>query len=189
MRLVTLSIALLAVASFAARPAQAETSTFIGVDTVESETELTYANGDETYEFERLRLRFGWETDAGGSFGFEVLSGDKDDTLDLFGTPFELETDPAYGFYATLGRPVFVKLGWSRWLATYTNLASDVPDTERVDSFEIGLGVNLPLGRTATFYADYSLRDTDAEFPKHLEDGGLLQYESVLVSVGVNILF
>ena len=189
MRFVTFSIALLAVATTATAPARAETSTFIGVDTVESETELTYANGDETYEFEHLRLRFGWESDAGGSFGFEILSGDRDDTRDLFGTPYELETETAYGFYATLGKPVYVKLGWSRWLAIYTNLDTDVPDTETVDSFEIGIGANLSLGRSATFYADYTLRDTDTEFPKHLEDGGFLQYESVLVSIGVNVVF
>ncbi len=190
MRFVKYPIALLAVASLTASPAGAtEVRTFIGVDSVETETELKYLNGKETYNLEQLRLRFGWEVEAGGSFGFELLSGDKDDTLDPFGTPFEYEADPAIGIYATLGKPVYLKIGWSRWHTTYTDLSIDLADTENVDSYEIGFGVNLLLGRTATIYADYTLRDTDSKYPKHLTNDGLVDLESELVSVGLNILF
>lgn len=189
MRFTRYSVALLAFASLVASPAQAETKRFIGVDTVETETELDYANGSETYNFDNVRLRFGWEDDAGGSFGFELISGDKDDTLDPFGTPFELETDPAIGFYATLGKPVYLKVGWSRWLTTYTDLSTDVADTEVVDSYEIGFGLNLTLGRTITFYGEYTLKDTDSDYPKHFVPTGDIDYESELVSVGLNILF
>lgn len=189
MRFVTHMVALLALASAVTTPANAETKRFFGVDAVDTETKLDYANGSETYNFNNVRLRFGWEDDAGGSFGFELISGDKDDTVDPFGTPFELETDPAIGFYATLGKPVYLKVGWSRWLTTYTNLVTDVPDTEIVDSYEIGFGINLLIGRTATFYADYSIKDTDSKYPKHFVGTGELDYESELVSVGINILF
>ena len=188
MRFVKIPIALLAIATLAASPARAEIKTFIGADTVETELELDYSNGTENYEFEQLRLRYGWETSA-GSFGFEILSGDKDDTLDPFGTPFEYEVEPAFGFYATLGKPVYLKIGWSRWHTIYTNLVTDEPDTEHVDSYEIGLGFNLPLGRVATIYADYTLRDTDSEYPKHFIGDGVVDLESELVSVGLNVLF
>lgn len=190
MRFVKPSIALLAVTLLATLPVRAaEIRTFVGVDTVEMETELRYSNGDEIYEFEHLRLRYGWETDAGGSFGFEILSGEKDDTLDPFGTPFELETEPAIGFYATLGKPIYLKIGWSRWNTIYTNLVTDEPDSERIDSYEIGVGINLLLGRMATFYADYTLRDTESEYPDHFVNDGFVEYESELISVGLNVLF
>lgn len=188
MRFVKIPIALLAVATLAVSPAQAEIKTFIGADTVETELELRYANGTEFYEFEQLRVRFGWETTA-GSFGLEILSGDKDDTLDPFGTPFEYEVDPAFGIYTTLGKPVYLKIGWSTWYTTYTDLSTGVPDSEQVHSYEIGLGFNLPLGRIATIYADYSLRDTDSEYPSHFVSSGFVDLESELISVGLNVLF
>ncbi len=188
MRFVKIPIALLAIATFAGSPARADIKTFIGADAVESELEVIYANGTETYEYEQLRVRLGWETTA-GSFGLEILSGAEDDTIDPFGTPFEYEMEPAIGFYATLGKPVYLKVGWSRWNTIYTNLSTGVPDTEQVDSYEIGLGFNLPLGRLATIYADYSLRDTEAKYPKHLTGSGLADLESELITVGLNVLF
>ena len=190
MRFARYSIALIALAGLLASPARADDlRPFIGVDTVETELNLKYLNGKEVYEFEQLRLRYGWEVQGVGSFGFELLSGDKDDTRDFLNTRYEYEVDPAIGLYATLGKPVYLKVGWARWHTTYTNLDTDVADTEHVDSYEIGFGANLLLGKVATLYADYTLRDTDSEYPKHFATEGLVELESELVSVGLNILF
>ncbi len=80
-------------------------------------------------------------------------------------------------------------MGWSTWDTEYTDLTSDVTDTERVRSFEIGFGVNLLLNRNFTFYGDYSIKDTESEYPKHVSGSGTVDYESELVSVGINYLF
>ena len=72
---------------------------FIGADVVQTETLITYANGDETYEFTGTRIRLGLEHRDGGSAGIEMISGDSDDIIDPFGNPFRLETDISIGFY------------------------------------------------------------------------------------------
>ena len=41
----------------------------------------------------------------------------------------------------------------------------------------------------ATLYADYTLRDTDGKYPKHITNDGMVELESELFSVGLNILF
>lgn len=182
-------VVLVATALFNLSAARAETNAFFGVDTVDTETVITYANGDETYNFTNLRVRYGFEDDAGGSAGIELISGDSDDIIDPFGSPFELKTSVGIGFYATLGKPVYLRVGWSTWDTEYTDLTSDVTDTERVRSFEIGFGVNLLLNRNFTFYGDYSIKDTESEYPKHVSGSGMVDYESELVSVGINYLF
>ena len=166
---------------------------FIGIDAVKQETTLTYANGDELYEFEHVRLRLGYEHPAGGSAGIELLSGAKDDVLDPFGTPFELEVGEAFGIYATIGKPVYLRIGWATWETGYTNLTTDITDTYTVDSYDIGIGFNFSLGdrltSRVTVYGEYSIRDTEADYPKHFVGTGDIDYESELVSLGFNILF
>lgn len=177
------------VAILAAPAVQAETKAFLGVDTVDTETKITYANGDETYNFTNLRVRYGFEDDAGGSAGIELISGDSDEIIDPFGQPFELATDIGIGFYATLGKPVYLRLGWSTWQSEYTDVTRDLTDTYTTKSYEIGVGINLLLNRNFTFYGEYSLKDTESKYPKHVAGSGMVDYESELISVGFNYLF
>lgn len=177
------------VATLVVPTVQAETKTFFGVDTVDTETKITYANGDETYNFTNLRVRYGLEDDAGGSAGIELISGDSDEIIDPFGQPFELATDTGIGFYATIGKPVYLRVGWSTWQSEYTDVTLDLTDTYTTKSFEIGIGINLLLHRNFTVYGDFSLKDTESRFPKHVAGSGEVDYESELISVGFNYLF
>lgn len=181
-------IMLAAVGALVAPPLSAETKTFFGVDAVKIDTEISYDNGEEDYEFDGIRFRWGAESSKGASAGIELITGDKDDIIDPFDTPFRLETGPSLGVYATLGKPVYLRLGWSIWKSEYTNLVTDVTDDETVNSFEIGLGFNFPLAPNMTFYADYAIRDTEAEYPSHIF-GGEADYESKLISAGFNYQF
>lgn len=165
-----------------------EMKTFIGLDAVQIETEISYDNGDETYNFNGIRFRYGLQSREGASAGIELITGDKDDIIDPFDTPFRLETGPSLGVYATLGKPVYLRLGWSVWKSEYTNLVTDVTDDESVNSFELGLGFNIPLAQNMTIYADYAIRDTEAEYPSHIF-GGEADYESELISAGFNYQF
>jgi len=182
-------VVLLTIGVLASPSLRAEIKTFVGIDAVQTETVLTYANGDETYDFTGVRLRYGIENSDGGSAGFEIITGDSDDITDPFGNPFRLETGESFGVYATLGKPVYVRVGWSIWETEYTDLTTDITDKESVDSLEIGVGVNLLLGRNLTVYAEYALRDTESSYPAHIAGNGELDYESELLSLGFNFLF
>ena len=170
-------------------PVNAEIKTFIGADAVVIETTLTYSNGVEKYDLEGVRLRYGIENDAGGSAGIELISGDSDEKIDPFGNLFRLETGETFGVYATLGKPVYLRVGWSIWQTEYTDVALNATNRETVNSLEIGLGFNLLLGGNLTLYADWSVRDTDAKYPLHITGSGEVDYHSELLSVGFNIKF
>jgi hypothetical protein len=94
-----------------------------------------------------------------------------------------------FGLYATLGKPVYLRVGWSIWQTEYTDVALDLTDKETVNALEIGLGLNLLLGRNLTLYADWSVRDTDAKYPLHITGNGEVDYRSELLSVGFNLKF
>lgn len=189
MRLNKNLIFLITVMALASSPVSAEIKTFIGIDAVKIETELTYSNGAETYDLEGIRLRYGIENDAGGSVGIELISGDDDEKLDPFGSLFKLETDTTFGLYATLGKPVYLRVGWSIWETEYTDVAINLVNKETVYSLEIGLGFNLLIGRNLTLYADWAVRDTDAKYPLHIAGDGEVDYHSELLSAGFNLKF
>ena len=189
MRLNKSLIVLITVTVLASPSLSAEIKKFIGIDAVEIETELTYANGAETYDLEGIRVRYGIENDVGGSAGIELISGDSDETLDPFGSLFRLETDTTFGLYATLGKPVYLRVGWSIWQTEYTDVALDLTNKETVNSLEIGLGFNLLIGRNLTLYADWAVRDTDAKYPLHIAGDGEVDYHSELLSAGFNLKF
>jgi hypothetical protein len=171
-------------------PVGAEIKTFIGIDAVKIETTLTYLNGQEKYDLEGVRLRYGIENSRGGSAGIELISGDSDEKLDPFGDLFKLETGETFGLYATLGKPVYLRVGWSIWQTEYSNVALNVVDRETVNSLEIGLGFNLLVGRNLTLYADWSVRDTDASYPTYIIGlGEDPDYHSELLSAGINLKF
>ena len=180
---------LLTVLALVSSPVSAEIKTFIGIDAVQIETKLTYADGREKYDLEGIRLRYGIENDAGGSAGIELISGDSDETIDPFGDLFRLETDTAFGLYATLGKPVYLRVGWSIWQTEYTDVALNEINKETVNSLEIGFGFNLLIGRNLTLYADWAVRDTDAKYPLHIMGDGELDYHSEILSAGFNIKF
>jgi hypothetical protein len=180
---------LLTIATLTSPSLSAEIKTFIGLDAVKIETELSYANGVETYDLEGLRVRYGIENSRGGSAGMEFISGDSGETLDPFGSVFRLETGPTFGLYATLGKPVHLRVGWSIWQTEYTDVALDLTNKETVNSLEIGIGFNIALGRNLTFYADWAVRDTDAQYPLHITGGGDVDYRSELLSAGFNLKF
>jgi len=189
MRLDKSLIVLIAVTVLVSPSLSAEIKKFVGIDAVEIETELTYANGAETYDLEGIRIRYGIENDAGGSAGIELISGDSDETLDPFGNLFKLETGETFGLYATLGKPVYLRVGWSMWETEYTDVALNLTNKETVNSLEIGLGFNLLIGRNLTLYADWAVRDTDAKYPLHITGDGEVDYHSEILSAGINIKF
>jgi len=189
MRLNINLIALLAIAALTSPSLSAEIKTFIGVDALEIETVLTSADGPETYDFTGTRLRYGIENSQGGSAGMELISGDSDETLDPFGRLFRLETGETFGLYATLGKPVYLRVGWSIWQTEYTDVALGLVNKETVNALEIGLGFNLLLGRNLTLYADWAVRDTDAKYPLHITGTGEVDYRSELLSAGFNLKF
>jgi len=182
-------IGLLTVTAFASTSVRAEIRTFVGVDVVEIETILKYANGFEIYDFEGARLRFGIENDAGGSAGFEIISGDSDETFDPFGNLLKLETGEAFGVYATLGKLVHLRVGWSIWQTEYSLAALNLLNKETVNSLEIGLGANFSLGRNLTIYADWTVRNTDAQYPDLFVGCCEVDYESEVLSLGLNFKF
>lgn len=191
MRLNINLIALLAVAALTSPSLSAEIKTFIGVDAVEIETVLTAAGVPRTYDLTGTRVRFGIENSQGGSAGMELISGDSDETFDTpSSTLFKLETGETFGLYATLGKPVYLRVGWSIWQTEYTAVGPAGPtNKETVNALEIGLGLNLLLGRNLTLYADWAVRDTDAKYPQYVTGDGEVDYRSELLSVGFNLKF
>lgn len=168
---------------------QAETRYFFAVETVSSDTELDYANGEEDYEHSSSRLKLGAEVMEGGIVGFEFLSGDEDEDIDPFGTPFELKTDTSIGIFAHMGRPFYFRVAYTEWDAEYTDLASGLVDKEKITTLEYGFGFQLWLGSNLALYADYSIRNTDAEFPLQFVGEGFVEYDSELISVGLSAAF
>jgi hypothetical protein len=189
MRLNKYLIALTTVTALASPPLAAEIKTFIGIDVVEIETELKPSNIVLKYQLTGIRLRYGIENDAGGSAGMEIISGDSDTDLDQFGNPLTLETGETFGLYATLGKPVYLRVGWSIWQTELTDPAFGLITKETVNSLEIGLGVNLLLGRNLTLYADWAVRNTDAVYPGSFIPTGEIDYESQFLSAGFNLKF
>lgn len=188
MRLNKSLIVLITVTVLASPSLSAEIKKFIGIDAVEIETTLKYDNGIEKYDLEGIRLRFGIENDDGGSAGIELISGDSDETLDPSDRLFRLETDTTFGLYATLGKPVYLRVGWSIWETEYTDVALDLTNKETVNSLEIGLGINLLIGRNLTLYADWAVRNTDAKYPLFFTPSEV-DYESEILSLGFNLKF
>lgn len=167
----------------------AETTTFLGIQSVEIETTLDYADGSEDYEFTGTRLQFGAEFSEGGVAGIEITSGDTDETIDPFGTPFELETKPAFGIFANMGRPFYFRLGWTVWDTEYTNLNTDVTVKEEVSTIDYGIGIQLPIGKHIKVYADYVKRNTNAKYAAHFIGEGDIEYDSDIVSLGLSASF
>ena len=188
MRLNKKLLFLITMMALVSSPVSAEIKTFIGIDAVEIETELKYLQGTETYDLEGVRLRYGIENSQGGSAGIELISGDSDETLDPFGSLFRLETGETFGLYATLGKPVYLRVGWSMWQTEYTDVALDQTNRETVNSLEIGLGFNLLIGRNLTLYADWAVRNTDAKYPMFFTPSEV-GYDSEILSAGFNIKF
>ena len=167
----------------------AETRVFVGVDSVSSDTNIDYDNGEENYEFSGGRLKIGAEFSEGGVVGLEFLGGDTDEDIDPFGTPFELKTDTSVGMFFHLGRPFYFRLGWSYWDTEYTDLNSNITEKERVSSFEYGVGYQLWIGSNMAIYADYSFSNADAKYPAHFVGEGFVEYDSELLSVGFSTTF
>lgn len=162
---------------------------FLGVESVSIDTNLSYDNGGEDYEFSGARLKIAGEFSEGGLVGLEFLGGDTDDTIDPFGTPFELKTDTAVGLFLHLGRPFYFRLAWSFWDTEYTDLTSNVTEKEEVSAFEYGIGYQLRIGSNLSVYADYSKKTGDARYPAHFVGDGTVDYDSEQVSVGIGMAF
>ena len=179
-------ITVMALASF---PASAEIKTFIGIDAVNIETELRPINIVLKYELTGVRLRYGIENSDGGSAGLELISGDSDIAFDQLGNPLELETGETFGVYATLGKPVYLRVGWSIWETVLTDPAFSLITKEIVNSLEIGLGFNLLIGDNLTLYADWAVRNSDAVYPGSFIPTGEIEYDSKVLSAGFNLKF
>lgn len=167
----------------------AEIKTFIGIDVVKIDTELIPADITLEYEMEAVRLRFGIENSDGGSAGIELMSGDEDVAYDQFGFPLYLKQEEAFGVYATLGKPIYLRVGWSIWKTVLDDPGFGFTTEETVDSFELGIGFNLLLGHNLTLYADWSVKDTEAFYPGSFTGSGEVDYHSELLTAGFNMKF
>ena len=167
----------------------AEIKLFVGVESVSTDTNLDYVNGEEDYTFSGGRLKIGLESSEGGIFGLEFLGASSDETIDPFGTPFELKTDTSVGLFFHLGRPFYLRLAWSYWDTEYTDLDISFTDREEISSFEYGIGYQLWLGSNLAIYADYSIRNTEAEYPDQFVGQGFIEYDSELISIGISSTF
>lgn len=189
MRLNNNLLALISLALLTSSSLRAETTTFLGIQAVKIDTELDYDNGDEDYKFTSARLQYGADLSEEGVIGLEILTGDTDDVLDPFGTPFELKTDTAFGIFFNIGRPFYFRLAWTFWDTEYTNLDTDVTEEEEVSTFDFGIGYQMSLGSNLSLYADYVIRNSSANYPAHFIGSGDLDYNSELLSIGVNKTF
>ncbi len=171
------------------REKPAEHKQFFGVDAIARETELIAANGSIKYNFEGIRLRYGLEYSGGASMGIEYIPSDSDTQLDIFGSPLELESGHTLGLFLTIGKPVHLRVGWSAWEATLTDVTSGLSQSDNLSAFEIGLGFNTSIGSNFSIYGDYSVRKTDATFPLFVSGNGVLDHDTTLISLGVNYLF
>lgn len=189
MRLNKYLIALTTVTALASPPLAAEIKTFIGIDSVEIKTELKPIDINLKYDLTGIRLRYGIENSDGGSAGIELISGDSDVAFDQAGNPLTLETGETFGLYATLGKPVYLRVGWSIWQTILTDPFYNLITKETVNSLEIGLGFNLLIGHNLTLYADWAVRNTDAVYPGSFFPTGDIGYESQILSAGFNIKF
>ena len=167
----------------------AKTRTFLAIETVNANIELDYANGKEDYEHSSGRIKFGAELVEGGIVGFEFLSAAEDEIIDPFGAPFELSTDTSIGIFAHMGRPFYLRLSYSELDVEYTDLSSGVVDKDKVSTLEYGFGFQLWLGPNLALYADYSIRNTDVEFPLQFIGDGFADFDSRLLSVGLSTAF
>ncbi len=166
-----------------------EKEMFVGLDYVVRETEISFANGKEKYDFAGPRLRWGLEYTKGASIGLEFIPSDSDQQIDPFGALFELEAGNTLGAFLTIGRPFHVRLGWSIWEAKYTDVATGVSARDTINAFEIGLGLNTVVTDKFSIYVDYSVRKTDAEFPSFFTGTGEVDYDTTMGSIGFNYLF
>ncbi|MCP4187344.1 MAG: porin family protein [Gammaproteobacteria bacterium] len=180
---------LAALFALASQPLNAETNTFVGIETVKINTTFDYASGSEDYSFSGQRIKYGVQFSDGGIIGIELLTGDSDDTFDASNTPYRLETDTAIGLFVNIGQPYYLKLGWSFWDTEYTDLNLDVVDQEVLSSFEFGLGFRFALGSNLKAYGDLSKRISNANYPDQFTDGNEIEYDSVLFSLGLSATF
>ena len=180
---------LLAVILLTSTALQAETRFFFAVETVKSDIELDYANGTENYEHTAGRVKLGGEFVQGGIVGFEFLSATEDEIIDPFGTPFELSTDTSIGIFAHIGRPFYLRLAYSEWDTQYTDLSNGLVDEDTVSTLEYGFGYQLWLGSNLALYADYSIRNTDAEFPLQFIGERSIEFDSKILAVGLSATF
>ena len=165
-----------------------EYRTFFGVDVIRMETELSYLNGTENYEYDGLRIRYGLESDKGGSAGIEFIPVLSDEQIDPFGSPFELELGPSLGVYFTVGKPVYFRLGISVSNSEYTDVNSGVSDSDTLTVIDVGLGFNFALSQDITFYGEYTRRiSSEAEYTTFFTED--IETESEVIALGLNYKF
>jgi len=165
-----------------------EYRTFFGADVIKMDTELSYSNGSESYEYTGLRLRYGIESDEGGSAGFEFIPALSDDTVDTFGQPFELELGPSLGGYITVGKLVYVRLGVSFSDSTYTDLSTGLSDSDVLLVIDVGLGFNYGVTRDITLYGEWNRRtSSEADYSTFFSED--IDNESDVISLGFNYKF
>ena len=165
-----------------------EYRTFFGVDAIKMDTELSYANGSERYEYTGLRLRYGIESDEGGSAGIEFIPALTDDTIDTFGQPFELELGPSLGGYLTIGKPVYLRLGVSWSGSEYTDLSTGLSDSDTLLVIDVGLGFNYAISTDITLYGEWNRRtSSEADYSTFFTED--IDNESDVISLGFNYKF
>ncbi|MDH3219782.1 MAG: outer membrane beta-barrel protein [Gammaproteobacteria bacterium] len=188
MRVLSKLAAIIILAAAASPGYAAEMKTFFGIDAVEMESTLGYSNGNETYEFTGVRLRYGLEAREGGSAGIEIMPAMEDEQIDPFGDLFELSIGPSLAAYFTIGKPVYLRLGFSFTEFEYTDIASGISDKDTASAIELGLGFNISPSENLTFYGEFLRRDS-GELILDTFFFGEVDQVSDMVSLGVNFKF
>lgn len=137
-----------------------EYSFFIGSDVVEMETVMIINSTNiETYTYEGTRYRIGFESSGIFSAGLEYTQDMEDETTRDSGPRVRLSMENSYGGYITIGKPVYLRVGWTTWRATYTYVDYGYSGWERMSSDDYGIGFKMKVGPKITVYAEYTQRN------------------------------
>lgn len=178
---------------FISSPSTAEVDFFIGGDTMDMEVKIGYLQAAEFYNFTGLRYRLGLETDSSFSFGLEYALDVENEIIDIWGGRVNLAVENAFGAYITMGEPVYLRIGWSSWEATYTLVDWNFSDKDRMTSLDYGIGVKINVGPVA-IYGEYIQRNATASFadiftkPAGYQHSSIT-YDSELYVAGVTFSF
>lgn len=177
---------------FFSSPSMAEMDFFIGGDTMDMEVKIGYLQASEYYNFTGLRYRIGFDVDSSFTFGLEYALDVENEITDIYGERVSLTVEKAIGGFVTFGEPVYLRIGWSTWEATYTLVEWDFSDTGRMTSVDYGIGFKMNVGPVSV-YGEYIQRNATASFRDifYGAPGGhyFLTYDSELYVAGVTFSF
>lgn len=163
--LISFSVVIFSVSAHGREPeTDDEYSFFIGSDVMEMETKMTFSTESDTFTSEGTRYRMGFESGGVFSFGLEYTQNLEEEAHWDIGATVRLKTENAFGAFITVGEPVYLRIGWSTWEATYSIVDWDLSDKQRMTSLDYGLGFKVKVAPKFSVYGEYIKRNATARF-------------------------